>query len=814
MKKLFICSLLLLSSFASAKAQSVSSIFVDEAAMKADMMQMLARFTEYVKADYQDIDPNYGCFRGENTMGSDEKGVRPNADLGMVCAFLCKYGRGQAQLPQGVTWQDLETMARKSLAFSVATHKAVHRRACSDGRYWGSVSQQDHTWESSLWAMSVAYSAFFQWDKLDETVRSDIYHLLKAECNYELERDIPTGYRGDTKAEENGWEADVLAATLALFPDDALATQWAGRLKVFAVNSYSHPSDTTSLYRGQNLYPDWTLQNHHFFHTSYQNVVIQELGEAVLALNLFQTKPSSVPSATPPPFHSFTLSPFSPLLHNCDKVTANVLNWLSLPDGEQAMPNGNDWSLFLYDQITSYSTMACMLRDSDALMLENQAYKQIKARQQTTCDGGWLLRPDVGARRMGVEAHRVMMTWLMHERFSTSNLRPSTWDDFLGRHLAARIFPCQNIIRAASRDRFTCFSWSAGKQSYTGYIAPFNLKNNNLIVPFRQNNTGNFLGWYTVEGCKTNAKPVVSGIYQTAGNSYVMNGELNVNDSALNHRFAIYSTTGNAVIYLDDVRANRDCRIIREQGGLMAISTDEFTRNKRDIITADTTFITDGSALSTFKAAWANIDNTFGIVCRNRKGMAFGDRADNNSVMTSRLYAAYDVVPRLVVAGHRVGCRQIVYYSNVTAAETDSLSTCAQSLDMLPRGWHGIIAADPDGTRYLLLSNFCSQDTVCTLRLSCKGMGAPVFSVPAMIDASTSTATFSAKINHSIASDVKVFIEGTGIRACLRNNQEVEVDNVSNCRQAIVVRTVGSHGVTINRYDMKKGEKLTLPSSN
>ena len=55
------------------------------------------------------------------------------------------------------------------------------------------------------------------------------------------------------------------------------------------------------------------------------------------------------------------------LLHNCDQVTKNVLNWLTLPDGEQAMPNGNDWSLFLYDQLTSYSTMACMLRDVDAL---------------------------------------------------------------------------------------------------------------------------------------------------------------------------------------------------------------------------------------------------------------------------------------------------------------------------------------------------------------------------------------------------------------------------------------------------------------
>ena len=91
--------------------------------------------------------------------------------------------------------------------------------------------------------MSVAYSAYFQWDKLSEKQKGYIYSLLKAECNYELYRSIPTGYAGDTKAEENGWEANVLAATLGLFPNDELAPKWFERLREFAINSYSHPAD-------------------------------------------------------------------------------------------------------------------------------------------------------------------------------------------------------------------------------------------------------------------------------------------------------------------------------------------------------------------------------------------------------------------------------------------------------------------------------------------------------------------------------------------------------------------------------------------
>lgn len=779
----------------SAGAQSLDSHFVDEKTMKKNLMQMLVGFSQYAKNDYENIDSVYGCFRGENTMGSDERGVRTNADLSMVCAFLCRYGSRQVPLPAGVTWNDLETMARKSLAFAVATHKAIRLHPCSDGHYWGSLDKNDYTWESSLWSLSVAYSAFFQWKELTAKERENVYQLLKAECNYELERNIPTNYIGDTKAEENGWEADVLAVTLGLFPHDALAPRWFHRMREFAVNSYSHPSDTSSLYHGQNLYSDYTLQNHNFFHTSYQNVVIQELGEAALALRMFQKNDRWKTDD---------------LYHNCSKVTTQVLDWLSLPDGEQAMPNGNDWSLFLYDQITSYSVMACMLHNPDALMLENQAYKQIRTRQRTTEDGSWLLRADVGARRMGVEAHRVMMTWLMHEYFPTRKMAPSSWTDFLKRHETARLFKCQNVVRAASEDRFTCFSWSRGKRSYTGYIAPFHLRDNNLVVPFRVHNTGNFLGFYTVEGCKTDARPVVSGIYQLKGNGYVMNGELNTNDSALNHRFSLYSAPGNAVIYLDDVRANRDCRILKEQGGLMAVSTDDFTRRKRTLSTTDGTRVCDGSRLNVLHGGWLNIDHTFGVVCGDHKDMAFGDRNNNNSIMTSKIYAAYSNEVRDVHRHETVDARHIVWYSNVSDSVTRALYAELQCLSSLPEGWNGVLAADPDGTRYFLLSNFSSPDSVCTVHVECPEYGAPVFPVPAVIHRSVSSVSFMVTENHSVSAEIRCFVQGTGVQAVQNTQGEVEVWNISGRSQPVTIVRMISGGLRKQTCIIGKGERIKV----
>ena len=751
----------------------VTAGFVGETQMKNDLLQMLANFATYLKNDFQEcVAPNSqgevcGCFKGENTMANDERGVRPNADLSMICAFLVKYGKGKVTLPSGVTWNDLETMAMKSLVFAYSTHKANKLKVCSGNNYWGSTSTSDVAWESSLWAMSVAYSAFFQWDKLIDAQKNYIYQLLKAECNYELNRTIPTGYNGDTKSEENGWEADILAATLGLFPNDPLAPRWFQRLREFAINSYSQKDDATDntvidpdydtktvkdLYKGQNLYDDYTLQNHNYFHTSYQNVVIQELGEAALALKLFQQG-----------LHGIEKWKTNALMHNNDKVMEEVLYWLALADGELAMPNGNDWSLFLYDQITSYSTNACFLRDPHALMLENLAYKMIKARQTTTQDGSWLLRADVGARRMGVEAHRVMMTWLMHEVLSTADMTATTWDDFNRRYAEAKHFASQNIVRAATDDRFTCFSWSTGLKSYTGYIAANSVDKNKIVVPFRANNTGNFLGWYEVSGKGTNATPVVSGIYDLQDNAYVMNGELNTNDAALNNRFALYSTPGNAVVYMDYVRANQAGTITAEKGGLMAISVDELTKTRRTLYTAGGYRQSDGSAFTTMTGQWLNIDNALGIVRTGDKQFAFGERANNNSVMTARLYSSYSNKSRTVRQNDVVDCRAIVYYSNQQADATAAIAPTVQQL-AVPEGWGAVIAADPDSVRYLLVSNFAS-DRKCLLAGVSTPAGKPVFAQLTTIGRDGSAAELVAEENHSVTATLRFFIQGSDVEA-------------------------------------------------
>jgi len=816
----------------------ITSTFVPEAEMMSDLLQMVANFSQYMVNDFFDcqypnsVNEDCGYFNGESSGQANEAGVRTNADLSMLCAFLIKYGKpANVTLPSGVTWARIEQIARKSLVFAYSTHKANKLKVCAGStQYWGSTSTSDHVWESSLWAMSVAYSAYFQWDSLTDSQRTYIYNLLKAECNYELNRSIPTGYAGDTKAEENGWEADVLAAALGLFPNDPLAEQWFNRLREFAVNSYSHYRDASDntiidpdydnttvadLYKGNNLYGDYTLQNHNLFHTSYQNVVMQELGEAALALKMFQGDSERWKT--------------NALMHNNQEVMDSVLNWLALTDGELAMPNGNDWSLFLYDQITSYTTQACFQKDPNALMLENLAYKYIKARQTTTDDGSWLLRPDVSARRMGVEGHRVMMTYLMHLVHSTADLTPTSWDDFRATRSEAKVLPYQNVVRAFTADRFTTFSWSTGLKSYTGYFAANSPDKNKILVPYRANNTGNLLGWYTVSGKGTNATPEVSGIYDLAGDGYTMNGELKTNDSSLNNRFAIYSTPGNAIIYLDYVTGLASGTITGEYGGLLAISTDELTKLKRTLYYSNGETLShkqlDGSTLTTLTSDWVNIDNELGVVGQNGKAIAFGNRGANNSIYTSKLYPMYSAKSRTFGSGDVVDRRNLVYYSNISAEETAKMSQSLQVLtDKVPAGWNAAIAADPCGTHYLLLSNFKGSGNSATLNELQVDDCAPVFAEPTTIADNKASVTFSnIQQNHSAGRVIRFTLQGTDLTAQLANDSSAYITankngnlkvNIDNATKTHAIEAGETLLVSLDENGNITAEASSLPDGN
>lgn len=638
-------------------------------------MQSLADFTQYATSLYVDAGVNdagkrVGYFKATDAGKSNEDGVRTNLDMAMVCAFVSWLHEKDDSLgsqiiyPKGVTKKRLRQMALKAFRYGYSTHQTVRLKQCTDGKYWGTYQDEQkrwhHQWESSLWVLSMAFAAEYLCDGLDNEDQEWLAKVIESEADYQLSRDIPHGYLGDTKAEENGWEANVLAVAWTKYIIHPHSSEWREALIRYGLNGYTvetDAQDTTMVdgkrvsewYAGTNLFPDFTLQNHHYFHTSYQNVVMQEQAESILATYFLTSFPN--------------MHLHRSLTWHWKEVWEQVLAQLALVDGELAMPNGNDWSMFLYDQLPAYAAMATIMRNGDALMLERRCLEQLLLRQKTTGDGRYLLNADIGARRMGVTAHRVMMTILLHWLFPTEDLRtekylferdhgmreyqemgeviPTDWNSFQQRYASAMVFPCQHLVRAMTKERFTCLSWSEGLKNFTGCIIPNRVEDSKIMIPYKKGFGGNIIS----EPLSFPEKPTIT----VDGNAWTVSGRID------GEPFVIWSTPGNAVIVVN-------------RPAYMALSYDPFTKEERQVCEGD---------------GWINIDQSVAVV--GNDSYLIGEKKEVNSIYTR------------VLKGKG---KATVYFTGVDAEQTARL---ARQTTVTEKGEQLIVnTQDPDGSKYTL----------------------------------------------------------------------------------------------------------------
>ena len=564
----------------------------DDRAVERGCMESLTAFMHYATSIYCEAGVNslgdsIGYFRANCAGESNEDGVRTNADIAMVTAFVAsEVLQGRATLPADISIERLKQMAVRSLHYALSTHRANATAVCTDGKHWGSAPHAQQ-WESSLWAMSVAMAWHFacQWKGCSDHDREALARLLRSEALFLLGREVPTGFEGDTKAEENGWDSNLLATALAFGGTGISADSLQNALMRYSLNCYTVASDSLrvpELFAGANLYDDYTLQNHNYFHTSYQNVVMQELAESIVVMRLLA--PSTYQS-----------SPDNCLTWHWQEVWDNVLSWLALADGELAMPNGNDWSMFLYDQLPAYAAMTTMTHNADALMLERRCLEQLLCRQQTTADGSYMLNADIGPRRMGVTAHRVLTTLLMHRLFPTTSLKSSTWDDFCLRHRKGVYFESQQIVRGMTKSRFACFSASKGLHNCSAVIVPNTAGECKIAIPYKEGFGGNIIGTPASMPQITEMKAYDDGSWTVVGTA---DGE----------PFCIWATPGNAVMVIG-------------RPVFLALADDPFTERAGRKMT-----VTEGKR-------WANISNSIGIVTAGQTSPTF--RVEHKGIVNS-----------------------------------------------------------------------------------------------------------------------------------------------------------------------------------
>jgi hypothetical protein len=156
------------------------------------------------------------------------------------------------------------------------THEAV-----SPGG-WGS------GWQTAHWAMLTGAAAWLVWDRLTPQTRSDVAAMVVSEADTRLPLTVPywstpddvRASPGDTKAEEDAWNAGLLALASAMMPSAPHATAWRAKAAELGVAAYAVKADTISTavvngvpldqrVHGYNAFDDGTVVNHSIIHPDY-----------------------------------------------------------------------------------------------------------------------------------------------------------------------------------------------------------------------------------------------------------------------------------------------------------------------------------------------------------------------------------------------------------------------------------------------------------------------------------------------------------------------------------------------------------------
>ena len=765
----------------------ISTDQIPEAEVKATLREIIVRHLPYAEGQFK-----AGGYFGNGQ--SVEHGARTNADYALIYSFIYKKAQDQT-LPGGLTTETIKQRALSAIRYSYESHTANKVKVCTDNKYWGLV------WESSMWSTSTAFAAWLMWNDLTAADKASVKKMVLAEANYKLSTPIPTAVNSDTKAEENGWDTNILAIASAMFPEEKNAEAWTYRCKQYAMNTYSVASDLYNYtvidgkyvrdwHIGANLFPDFALENHDFFHTSYLNIPIQEMSESFLAYKAVQDQTNpvfSIPEA---------------LKHNVSGVWNSMLKEFVMADGILAMPNGNDWSMYIYDELSTYSALACIYRDPDALMLESLVLQYAKMRQSTTSDGSFLLNPDVGERRMAVTGRRLVFAHLYHDYFPSTGMVATAWSDFSKKHEKTKYLPYSGIIRSNNDDRFVTFSWfqsaDASYKSFMGMASPNNANYSNIIFPLKVANTGNFTGYTDVSGKTRNAS--------FGGNSYTMfpknfstTGKLLVNDNSITQYLTFWSTPGNAVIYMDEQVGNTSGSVTKEGGLMLGITTDILTKINRTFYYEGGSVKSNGSSLETMPGNWVNVDNQYGMVVNGSNGIAFGEKELKTSVYVSKLYGSYSTTAKPFATGDVIHSRSMITYPNVNSSITQQLAGKAQ-YPSVATGWKAVAAEDPDGKRYMVISNYRST-TNSNVSLTYPE-GAAVFDRVTTLTNNAGTATFNCISGTSATQELYSFVKGfslplKAIQGEAPNSVYVLNENASDAPVTVSIWNNGSY-LTLN----------------
>lgn len=238
--------------------------------------------------------------------------------------------------------KDKTIMLISSLAYR---HKANTRGG------WG-----DH-WQSAHWAYFAGFAGWLLWDEFPEKDQEFIRKMVEYEADRFTNYIVPYWkntegieiYKGDTKAEENAWNAQILQLATAMMPEHKNWLAWIRKNIELMISSAARPSDLNNngTYHGRpvkvwidgwNINEDGTVINHGFIHPDYMEFIVFNNTAALTATLANQPTPQAAFFNSAIVYKSFTGLDFPSPPYDAPGGTIYIKD---SPD--IYYPQGNDW---------------------------------------------------------------------------------------------------------------------------------------------------------------------------------------------------------------------------------------------------------------------------------------------------------------------------------------------------------------------------------------------------------------------------------------------------------------------------------------
>ncbi len=265
-------------------------------------------------------------------------------------------------------------------------------------------------WQTAHWAMLAGEAAWLIWDRLSPQTREYVAQMIVFEADHRLvtapeywaDANGTIVTKGDTKAEENSWNAALLELAVNMMPTHPQAANWRRRAVDLEVSAYARFADISSptvingvtladRLDGANTYDDGTVENHRFLHPDYMTNIQQNWWAADFAGLAGRRAPVSAFVNGPSVYGAFSTLPFTagaPSPVNGVPFLAPGGTMYRPGTNDIYFPQGSDWGIGRRAHFVSFDAHALAYGlDSAAAWPARDALAQHVAGQQALVAG-------------------------------------------------------------------------------------------------------------------------------------------------------------------------------------------------------------------------------------------------------------------------------------------------------------------------------------------------------------------------------------------------------------------------------------------